>query len=80
MKHKEVKQHLCETQTVELTSRGHKGGSSAPTWGSSNTRCSWGARGKQKAIRTEERLLTKISGLFFVCLMGHGVECVHERG
>ena len=80
MKHKEVKQDLCETQTVELTSRGRRGDSSASAWGSSTTRCSWGARGKQKAIRTEERLLPKISGFLFVCLMGHGVQCVHQRG
>lgn len=80
MKHKEVKKHLCETQTVELTSRGWRGDSSASAWGSSTTRCSWGARGKQKAIRTEERLLPKISGFLFVCLMGHGVQCVHQRG
>ena len=74
MKHKEVEQDLCETQTFELTSRGPRGDSSALAWGSSTLRCSWGTRGKQKVIRTEERLLPKISGFLFVCLMGHGVE------
>ena len=80
MKHKGVKQHLCEIQTDELTSRGRRTNSSAPAWGSSTTRCSWGTRGKQKAIRTEERLLPKTSGFLFVRLMGHGLEWVHERG